>query len=526
MYTVVLVDDERIELETLKHYMPWEEMGFQVVDTAKNGKEALDKIGKWHPDLVITDVKMPMMDGVAFASLARARMPRLKIVFLSGYDDFAYVKSALQVEASGYLLKPPNRDELRQLMLRIREKCDDELRAGQSGQALAKQYMMDLLQERDEQAQSRLAHDIRSLKTDALCSPAGTFSACLITIDEYLLLTKYVQDGAAILASVHLALDRLSKDSKALAVKVSDREYLVAGVRVPPADLLEWQAQLAGYRQWITICPASEETTLEALPDVYRRLRQRRDRHVFLYGTGHFVVTELRETDSPSHPSPLPGRAPSAELLHGHIQHGRKAEADHWLREFYAWQAGTEGEGAGAEGVLRASFELLDALYVTHVAASKAVKDRVEDRTSLFNKLTVIESIPWIELTVRQFAGELTEAIGRLQEDPHNPAVRQLQALIAREYAKPLTIEYLADHVFMSPNYLSTIFKEHTGKTVLAYVTQVRMERAADLLREGSLKIHEISAKVGYENASHFCSVFQKKNGITPNQYRNQMLKR
>jgi len=361
-----------------------------------------------------------------------------------------------------------------------------------------------------------------------MCGPSGTLSVCLITIDEFLLLTKYAADGAAIVASIHLAVDRFSKDSKALAVKVSDREYLLAGVRILPTDMLEWQAQLAGFRQWMTICPASEETTLEGLPALYRRLRQCRDRHVFLYGTGHFIVADRHEADgdAASPPEPLPKSVLSRELLHGHIQHGRRAEADDWLKDFYALQAGIEGEVAGAESVHRASLELLDELYGIHVTASKAVKINVEDRTSLFNKMAVIESIPWIELTVRQFVSDLIAAVGRLQENPHNPAVRQLQELIAREYAKPLTIEYLADQVYMSPNYVSTIFKEHTGKTVLAYVTQVRMDRAAELLREGALKIHEISAKVGYENASHFCAVFQKKNGITPNQYRNQMLKR
>jgi two-component system, response regulator YesN len=128
MYNIVLVDDERLELDTLENYVPWEEMGFKVIGTAKNGKEALSKMGELLPDIVITDVKMPIMDGVEFADIIRGRLPQLKIIFLSGYDDFSYVKSALQMEASGYLLMPLDMDELRKLMEKVKAKCmEDQL---------------------------------------------------------------------------------------------------------------------------------------------------------------------------------------------------------------------------------------------------------------------------------------------------------------------------------------------------------------------------------------------------------------
>lgn len=100
--------------------------------------------------------------------------------------------------------------------------------------------------------------------------------------------------------------------------------------------------------------------------------------------------------------------------------------------------------------------------------------------------------------------------------------VNQVRHLIELEYDAPLTIEYLAEKVYMSPNYLRTLFKDYTGETVLEYVTRTRINRSAELLRDTNMRVSDISRKVGYENPSHYCAVFRRQMGITPNQFRNK----
>jgi len=532
MYNIVLVDDERLELETLQNYVPWSDMGFRIIGTAKNGKEGLSKLGELLPDILITDVKMPIMDGVEFAGIARSLLPHLKIIFLSGYDDFAYVKSALQVEASGYLLKPLDMDELYRLMEKVKQKCIEEQRGKQSARALAIQLVHALLREMRPHARKLQADEILSLRLEPLNSVTGMYSFSLITIDEFPSLMKYIDNGAAIITEIKQEIERLALAHEALVISISEYQHLVISVRDTLQDMLQWSQELGAFTQWVTFCSYSRQAELEQLTEIYPRLLQQRNRHLFLYGAGHFIVAEESaagldptaigiEADAVSVQVNKP--VPEIDHLHAHIQQGRRQEINDWVADFISAQMeAVNGSMAQLQSIV---FELLDQLYVRHVISHSAIKEKMEDKTALFNKLTVIESIPYLEQMIRSTVLQMMSAVAEQELDRHTVIVRQLKKLIKEQYDKHLTIEFLAGQVYMSPNYLRTIFKEHTDTTVLEYVTQVRMEHAVELLQEGSLKIHEISARVGYENPSHFCAIFLKKRGLTPNQYRNQMLR-
>jgi len=523
MHTILLVDDERLELDTLQNFVPWPDMGFEIVGTAKNGKEALAKIGELLPDIVITDVKMPIMDGIEFATIARGLLPHLKIVFLSGHDDFLYVKSALHVEAMGYLLKPLDMGELRSLMEKVKLRCAEEQRVKLSSRALAIQYIKDLLNEKDEAVQKSKADEILSLKLELLISETGKFTFSLITIDEYAALSRYVADGPAAILRIEKEIERLAIGHGALIVSLNERQHLAISANEPTDNVMPWYRELGSLSQWVTLCAHPQPAKLERLSDLFRVLMDMRDRHVFLYGAGHLIVAdELAEQASLSAAS-FAERTPSVDSLHANIRQGKQQEAAVWLRDYFS--SLIEGAGMSIEPIEQACLRLLDQIYGEHVAAHLGIKEKMEDKAALIGKLAVIESVPYMEQTIRKTVLKLIERIAEQETDKHAVTVGQLKKLIAEQYAQPLTIEYLAERVFMSPNYLRTIFKEHTGSTVLEYVTQVRMEHASNMLRNSALKIHEISLKVGYENPSHFCAIFLKRIGLTPNQYRKQTLR-
>ena len=525
MHTILLVDDERLELDTLQNFVPWSEMGFEIVGTAKNGKEALAKIGELLPDIVITDVKMPIMDGIEFATIARGLLPHLKIVFLSGHDDFLYVKSALHVEAMGYLLKPLDMGELRSLMEKVKLRCAEEQRVKLSSRALAIQYIKDLLNEKDELVQKSKADEVLSLNLEPLSSETGKFFFSLITIDEYSVLSRHVAEGLSTILRIEDEIERLAVGHGALVISLNERQHLVISAIEPTENVMPWYQELGSLSQWVTLCSHPQPSKLERLSDLFQGLMNMRDLHVFLYGAGHLVVAdELAEQASLTDSSFAELKtAPSVDSLHADIRQGKSQEAAAWIRDYFS--SLIEEANTSIEPIEQACLRLLDQIYGVHVMAHPGVKEKMEDKAVLTGKLSVIESVPYMEQTLRKTVLKLIECIAEQETDKHAVTVSQLKRLISEQYSHPLTIEFLAERVFMSPNYLRTIFKEHTGSTVLEYLTQVRMEHASDMLQNSALKIHEISAKVGYENPSHFCAIFLKKMGLTPNQYRKQTLR-
>ena len=141
----MLVDDEKLELEMIRDYVDWKQYDIEVVGTAKNGMEALTIAEKCLPDIIITDVKMPIMDGLQFSKELRKRNTQVEIIFLSGYDEFSYIKTALQLEVTDYLLKPLDFDELPSVISRAKERLEKRKKEEESQKVLLEQFMKDLL---------------------------------------------------------------------------------------------------------------------------------------------------------------------------------------------------------------------------------------------------------------------------------------------------------------------------------------------------------------------------------------------
>jgi len=406
MYKIVLVDDEHIELETLKSYVPWEEMGLEVAGVARNGREALAKVEELSPDVVMTDVRMPLMDGIQFAREARKRWPHLIIIFMSGYDDFAYVKSALLLGAADYLLKPLDLDELEALVANIKVRAMEEERNRLSARALAAQYTKELLHEKQPQLLQNDILALNQLLEQLMPSAADMYSLAVIFFEAAPLQTDLPPDAAQLSKKAQHELLRLSASTQSLIVEWSDGRFV--GLFAPSAELVmpQWHESLLAICPWTVTVMYPQPIALNQLYEACTHLQQLRGRQMTKQSGGQYI---------------------------------------------------------------------------------------------------------------------LATALAPEHTDRHTGLMHHVQSLIDREYGNSLTIEYLAEAVYLSPNHLRTLFKDYTGFTVLEYMTKVRMERAAELLRDTGMKIHEISSHVGYESASHFCSVFLKKRGVTPNQYRNQM---
>ncbi len=526
MYRILLVDDEWLELDTLENYIPWEEMGYQVVGTAENGKVALRLLGEMEergvqgqeteesalPDVVLTDVKMPVMDGLAFSKILHDKYPDMQIVFLSGYNDFEYVKSALAVEACGYILKPLDPEELKGTMEKVREKCSKTFKDKKSQAVVTAENLKNLLGfsmgEKEE-----LWEDIcQSCNTILHCRPENrTFYVGMITIDEYRFLSGYESDGSVILNSIHTAIRKLT-NKKILPLHINDHSYLLLSdgeLGTAMAGFMKKEGEAA---RWTTVCLYGSRQSLERMPVLCQEMNRYRRWHVKLYGSGHIISCDGQEESTEGQ---VEEETAEPEILISYLQNGEKEQIGEWL-DIYFLKPRRE------EGMVKDAFELTERIYASVIETNPGAEEQLGSKAELYGKLSAAEGASLIKDILIQFLEKTADTLAALSGDRRLEVVNQVRHLIELEYDAPLTIEYLAEKVYMSPNYLRTLFKDYTGETVLEYVTRTRINRSAELLRDTNMRVSDISRKVGYENPSHYCAVFRRQMGITPNQFRNK----
>ena len=537
MYRILLVDDEWLELDTLEKYMPWEEMGFTVAGTASNGKEAPRLLSQWEassgsgirsqnslmPQIVLTDVKMPVMDGIALSREIRSRYPDIQIIFLSGYNDFEYVRTALEVEACDYILKPVTSEDLSKAMAKARSKCSRNSRRHQTQAALTAEHIRQLLG-LSSSGQSTDWEEIGAACSQILHLPEGNsqFYTGMIFIDEYRFLSGYEDNGKAIIRELEREISVFSQKNRFLLFHINDSSRLLLSGR----SLLECtryflesgdEGEGKNASRWVSACLYQSPQNLELLPSLCEEMERFHKLHVQMYGSGHVIVCDMTDSDKKQ---PIQPQLPDYTALLSLLQNGKYEETEKWLKEYFPEKTGT------GDFLTRRAFELADRIYSCVIATNPNIRQHFEaQRADLFGKLTTVQSPELIRSVLARFFFEVSDALVSLKGDHHLEIVERLQEIISRDYARPLTIESLAEQVYMSPNYLRTLFKDYTGETVLEYITRTRIEASVRLLRDTNLRIHEISSRVGYENPSHYCAVFRRQIGITPNQYRNKIAK-
>lgn len=513
MYSILLVDDEKMELETLAEYIRWDDMGIRVAGTAKNGREALQRLEELQPDMILTDVRMPIMDGLEFSRRAKRTDRNVQIVFLSGHDEFHYIKAALAVEAVGYLLKPLDLEELRQLMDKVKLKCEETRITAQTSEVLKENYLRGLLLEASPEARRPWIDKLTLLPSPVPAS--GWFQIVYITVDRAG--EKSAEDAGFIRRFVRSELPA------GLLCQIKAGTFALLICRKPDSpssDIRDFAERLLRYAgeqtgATVSIGISGAGTSLERLHDLFADAK-RANESKFYFGLGACVSADQTVASEHEEVDPEPS---IAALCHA-LTHLQEAAAVGHIRSFFdAMRTRTIDRDLVCSGSLR----LITAtqLHFANLLGEDSVNARYADE---WKRVAGYATMDEIESHVIEVSLTILGLMKEKDKDKNLHIVHQIAELIDRGFGGPLTVEDIAKNVYLSPNYVRTLFKEKTGETILEYLTRVRIRHAAELLKDKSKKIHEIAAAVGYENVSYFCSVFHKFKGTTPNDYRKKLL--
>ncbi|MGO4546925.1 response regulator [Paenibacillus sp. 2TAB23] len=519
MFSILLVDDEAIELETIEHYVPWDKIGITVAGTARNGKEALGKLAELKPDMILTDVRMPIMDGLEFGRRAKQIDKNVKIIYLSGHNEFQYIKAALNIEATGYLLKPIDMEELLALLEKVKKKCEEDQLADQSGDWVREKLMMRMISEPDPAARSEW---IRRWEQSAADFVHGRpFTAAYVTFDSSAAYPAPLP-SAAVPADRTEFVRAFARQSWASFTIVEAAPHALFILhqwkeeqRTPELNAGFWdsfQAQLSvslGFE--VTIGLSSPQIELDRIWDAYVQARSCNEEKFYRTGGGIIIPEDLKPTVQTDE---------DVEQTSAKLASFIQADDMEQIRiELDSLFARVQKERMDRNFAIRAVIRLLTALeqHFSMLLAGSLKELLLADH---WKAISMMPSAAHIQAYVLHFCDEMRKASSEREIDRNQAIAEQIVRIIAERHHLPLTVEEIAKEVYLSPNYIRTIFKEKMGETILDYLTKVRINHAAELLKDKALKVREVAHNVGYENVSYFCSVFYKHKGSTPNEFR------
>lgn len=492
MFNILLVEDEKLELETLRDYVDWKKLGAEKVYTARNGRTALECMAEHEPDIMITDIQMPVMNGIELTKRVREEGYQCKIVFLSGYDDFEYLKAGFQVQAVDYILKPFCVEEVERLILRIKGELEKERTAEASLKLASGQFLAAVCEGRmedpgeqspaffgrtaDEKAYGLLAvygapQEELARRISELAEVQHAFLSGQII---YVVLQSYISFPDA--AGRIIALSDHKTGAAWYADKLSIKE-LEAAARM----LGQMQEEMFYGQPGNAVCAHEvldrrEEIDRDAYHEARKKLRR-------LIAAGNTAEAE--------------------EAMQRCLKELKKTNRRECRREVY-----------GLYINLHNRLELEDSRLLEEM-------EKREEKP----ELTILEAGFFVQIqeALWQYVKSLCGFFRRQREDPNYYAVSWVRDYIDKNYGGTCSVEEMAEGLRLSPNYLRSLFKTGTGRTILEYLTDFRLQKACDLLQDKTRKVKDISLAVGYENVSYFSQVFARKYGATPNEYRKMV---
>ena len=518
MMKVFLVDDEIAIRETIRNTFPWEERGFQLVGEAPDGEMALPMIRDLNPDILLTDIRMPFMDGMQLCEGVKRLMPWVGIVILSGYDDFSYAQQAISLGVKEYLLKPVTAQELGQALTRVSDQIAAERRERETyaslrrrvatgNQFLKEKLLASLFTDEGDRFEDEML--LRQMRAMGVNLTAG----CYAVID-----IAFPMEGEA-RADVRAALSELAEASGGSVFTCGmahGARALVLGDNEQDAEERAYSfASSAAHLPQLEECEDLLLAIGETVDDYYdiRRSVQsaRYVRHAAGERKGRRIIGVGELNDSPAALDNL-----DLSPLYERLQYASAGEINAILAEY------TGSLGQGAEGLELAMGYLRIAAVI---AAQRIVHDAGAEPQEALDQALVAEALHAEgEAGLDAVRALLLSAIERrdlsgsgMGETP----VGRARIYLSRNYANPnLMLQDVAGEVGMSQSHFSTVFAQETGITFTQYLTALRIGKARELLAATAMRSSEIAFAVGYNDAHYFSYLFKKHTGVTPSEYR------
>lgn len=516
MIRVIIVDDEEIIRDGISNFIDWEALGLELVGQASNGKEAEELVRATTAEIIITDVKMPMMTGIELLALAKEIRPECIVIMISSYDQFEYAQQSLNLGAFAYLLKPIDTDKLIELLRaavgRIKQRNAEEA-ARNTYQDVLEQAQTDILENKIKVMVFGGKPDSFNYGEEQYLKQFSRMSIVTVYTDQPVFREEVFMEELESKLKAWVKEQRAYLEVKRFQNQSRMTIFCLLHKTDTPVMVQKLYHIYAQYYRIAVLGISPDADGLKDIHDAYKKSLEAVEYRFFTDETVIFYCDIQAE-------------------IHTSFQ-----DMPDWSRKLQKC-FGKEGDGhihVLVKELLQYIYDLKPSGVIIRTAVSSILLEMIKLLREAGGKpedlfLSVSDTIAAIlnETDPEKMGARLTDALvtaseykNRLEQLKPNSVVFKAIRYMEENYQDPaLRLDDVANHVYINPSYFSSIFRREVKISFGDYLTMIRMEKAKELLKDSHLKIYEVARLVGYQNVSWFHVAFKKYTGVKPGEFR------
>lgn len=533
MHRILIIDDDRIIRKGLVKIIPWEDYGFQVGGEAADGEQGLKLIEEVHPHIIISDIRMPFMDGLDMARIVKERYPMIKLILLTGYNDFTYAQQAIKIRAFDYLLKPVDKEILLEKVKKAAVEWDEENRAQQqiseANSFFRQAFLKKLFEQQGEEAD--LLQEAVSLGIDL----AGkNLIVSLLKIDEYykdsVQTADFVKYREALKYCIFNICEELIRtEGKGGVVELERDELVLLYSSDESSEKAEENARVLAEHIKNTVKKYLRTTVTIAFGGAYQGIfcigssyQEARSVLSFRHFMGKDKVFSVVDIGAPSDcGESIRIDRQEYELVHK-VRLGLVQDALAVINDLECELM--QQNQISLQHVRLLAVQLVISLFRGAAEWAKKWGEAQQSVPIYYSKINSLQTISEIMNCLRQAVGDLAEFMTTQRESHRCGVVGEAAKYIEEHYAKQgLSLQEVAKHVHMNPVYLSTLFKQEKDINFSDFLLKIRMEKAMELLRSNHMRTYEVAEMIGYSSPEYFSVCFKKYTGVPPVEFKNKV---
>lgn len=518
-YKILFADDEYWTREKIRRIIPWEEYGLEFIEPAVDGEDVLKKMEESRPDILITDINMPFLNGVDLLTVVQEKYPEVVTFVISGYDDFEYVKGTFMAGATDYLKKPINKMELVNAVVKALEIIGER-----EHEKLQHMRAASVLQDREFSAM--IQNDKLSFVPAISVSSRETFAGISLVMVKVHNMQEMLRreriDASTFTYNVKKEFRQFLEEESAVVFNYTYRsnEFIVVTESLEK-ELLRFAEKVKKYFKvfsegCITICISNRSYTLESIHMAY------------VEAVGLLMTRKFSRKD---------------EVILAGRQNTEKNTVNSKLGSEYGKQLRNLLFAGSRTGVSQMIFDTigladcekkgwtyLEVKQITRQVLNILIDYVLEEQPNLTDIENIIETVDkkTENLDVRELCNMIGEVILYVMPDKEIAATDSMRDIVQKavawvdiHYAEEVSLASLAERYHVEHSYFSKIFRQETGRNLIFYITEKRMEKAKEYICGSDMSLTEIAYMAGYDDYTYFSRVFKKNTGVSPREYRD-----